>query len=138
MFWYVLLTILVLLSTIVGLVAFVMFVFSGCEIIEIFFTSLVAGIMAVGMALGATAIENANTTIDINVEQMEITKCDITSNTLDNGSVRQNCYLTVGNKYLVKVSPEQYARLNVGDIVTVEINIETRFGEEQKPIVTLK
>lgn len=129
MFWYVLLMFLVAVFVIVAIGAFLISILSGCEIPEVLLVTLVAGIIAFGMGFGATSIKNANTTINTTVEQMEITKCYIMEN---------NCYIAVKDKYVIKVSFEKYACLNVGDVVLVEVTIKTTFGEEQKPEITLK
>ena len=138
MFWYGLLTALTVVFTLVGLCAFILFILSGCESPEIFLVAIVAGVIAFALGTGSTAIEKANTTTDTYTMQMEVTKCDVTSVGLRNGKVKTRCYLTVGDKYLIEVSPEEYAKINVGDIVSVEITTETRFGDVMNPTAILK
>lgn len=137
MFWYVLLMILAIVFTIVAVGSLIVFILSGCDFVEILLVTLVAGVIALGTGFGTMSVEKANTTIDTNVVQMEITKCDITSVKSSNGIIQHNCFITVGDKYLVKVSEEEYAGLNVGDIVDIEIINETIFGEAQNPTITL-
>lgn len=138
MFWYILLFILAVIFGLMALSAFVLFLLSGCEVSEILLITLALVIIAVALGYGATTIEKENTTINTDIVEIEITKIDITSVSLSNGNTQQKCYITVGDRYLVSVLPEEYANLNIGDIVTVEITNITKFGEAQKPIVTLK
>lgn len=138
MFWYILLFILAVIFGLMALSAFVLFLLSGCEVSEILLITFALVIIAVALGYGATTIEKENTTINTDIVEIEITKIDITSVSLSNGNTQQKCYITVGDRYLVSVLPEEYANLNIGDIVTVEITNITKFGEAQKPIVTLK
>lgn len=120
----------------VAMGAFVIAIFDGFDGGTLI-VSLVATALAVVLGLTAFSIEKANTTTDVDVVQMEVTKCDMTS-VRSNGVTQIDCYVTVGNKYMVEVSTEKYAELNVGDVVLVEIETKTVFGEVAKPTVRLK
>jgi flagellar basal body L-ring protein FlgH len=130
MFWYILLVVLTIIFAMICMLALVILMLCQFEVPEILLVVLLAAAIAFGLGSGAKGIKEVNTTIDINVTQMEITKCDIGDSF--------KCYLTLENKYVAEVSLEQYMALNVGDIVTVEIKTETQFGEEFEPVVTLK
>lgn len=133
MFWYSTLTILTGVFIVVAIASLV-FAMADCP--GMFIACLVAVAIAVAANYGVEAIEEKNTTITTEVVAMEVTKLDITS-TGDNGYVRKICYVTVSDEYIVEVNPEQYVKLNIGDIVDVEIVVKTVFGEKSKPIITL-
>lgn len=138
MFWYILLQALTIVFAIIVIGTIIIFILSGCDCAEILLVTLVAIIIAVASGYGVTAIEKANTTTNTDVVQMEITKCDLTTIRSENGIIQQNCYITAGDKYLVEVSAEKYAQLNVGDMVMIEITTKTKFGEVQKPTMCIK
>jgi hypothetical protein len=135
---YVILALLAVLLGMGGMIVFFLFVVTDCEPYQLLIAFVILAVLALGLGLGAVAIENANTTTDIEVVQMEVNKIDITSVCTSNGFARNNCYITVGNKYVVEVTEKQYAALNVGDVVSVEVETKTVFGEVQKPTVRLK
>ena len=137
MFWYILLMALFVLFGVAALVSVALFIISGCECPEILIVTLVLVIISFGFECGATAVEDENTTINVDTVQMEVTKCDITSVNY-NGVIQQKYYVTVGDKHIVNVNAEEYAELNVGDVVTVEIITTTKFGEVQKTRKVLK
>lgn len=138
MFWYIVLFILATIFGIIAVGALIMFILSLAEVPEILWITLIAGIIAIGLGLGATEIQNANTTLDTDTAQMEITKCDMTSVKLSSGMTKESYFITVGNKYIVEVSSEKYAKFNVGDVVLVEVTTKTTFGETMKPTIALK
>lgn len=134
MIWYVVFTVLSVLFGIATFAGFILFIITGCDCPEIAIISFASMVILIGCTGGATFIEHENTEIDIVVEDMEITKCEITS-----ASNTQYSYLiTVADKYVIKINEEEYAKLNKGDIVTVEITTETVFGEKQNSIASLK
>lgn len=129
MFWYGLLNVLVILFALVAAAAFIGFILTGCDMPELLLVAFLIGAIAVGCGFGTTSIEEANTTIYTDVVEMEITKCDITSVSSTSASDRAICYITVGDEYIIEVSPEEYAKLNIGDIVPVTVKTKTTFGK---------
>jgi len=105
------------------------FVLSGCDAPEFLILALILGGIAVGAGCGAAEIENENTTLTTEVVRMEVTDKDIGND---------NFYITVGNKYLINVEANEYAKLDKGDAVLVQITTKTKFVEAKKPMVTLK
>jgi hypothetical protein len=63
--------------------------------------------------------------------EMEITKCDLVAAADD----QLKFYLTLGNKYIVSVSPYDYAELNVGDTILVDVETKTTFGKTTEKII---
>lgn len=126
---YVILVVLVSILTVVSLVGIVIFVLSGCELGEVLVATLIAVALAFGCGAGATAVEKSHTETRVEYIQCVVDKCDITDN---------KCYISAGG-YLIEVTPEEYATLNVGeDTVMVEITTKTVFGEARKPTIALK
>ena len=129
MFWYGLLNVLMTLFALVAGAAFIGFILTGCDMPGLLLAAFLIGAIAVGCGFGTMSIEEANTTTYTDVVEMEITKCDITSVSSTSTSDRTICYITVGDEHLIEVSPEEYAKLNVGDIVPVTVETKTTFGK---------
>lgn len=137
MFWYVLLMVLMVLSAVVMIATLFIFILSGCDVPEIFAVTMVSIVIFIFAGVGATSIKNANTTVDTEVVQMQITKCDIAGISVHNGKMQFDCYITVDNKYIIEVSREKYAELNVGDVVSVEVTTKTEFNTVKRATVNL-
>ena len=128
MFWYVVLNVFMVLFALVALAAFVIFLISGCDAPEVLLAVFIAGLIAAGCCYGATSIEKANTITYTNVAEMEVTKCDMVCVTSNNATPKLHYYVTVDNEHIVEVTSEEYAKLNIGDTVSVEIETKTTFG----------
>lgn len=129
MIWCIALTVLTIIFGAVGIIALVLFIVSMCDVPACGLVAIICIVLAFGCCVGTTEIEKANTTTQTQVVEMEITKCDMTSVKAASGMVRDNFYITAGNKYVIQVSAKDYAALNVGDVVSVEIETKTTFGE---------
>lgn len=95
---------------------------------------IIVVIIAIVTGCSATELEKQGTITDIDIVQMEITKMEIAEP--DNDGI--NYYITVGNKYIIKVDKVSYAEFNVGDVVEIEIVTKTIFGTTREPKVKLK
>jgi uncharacterized membrane protein YeiB len=108
---------------IAAIVAFVLFLLTQGEIPQLLFIALAILIVAIIVSCGANAVETANTVTKTEMVSGEVTKYHATE---------QHCYVVVNDEYLIEVTPEQYARINDGDKVLVEVTIKTVFGETTK------
>ena len=135
MVWYIVFFMLNVSFGLAAFVSFVLFILSECDIQELLIITFVALIISIAFGCGATEIENANTTITTDVAQMKITKCEITN--ANSNDEQYDCYITVNSKHIINVEEKEYAQLNVGDVVTVEIVTKTKFGEVQTSTMIL-
>lgn len=129
MFWYIVLKVLAIIFALVAFGAVVVFILCGCEEAEILLITLAAGVIAFGLYFGAAQIEKANTTIHTEVVEMEVGECYMTDVKMASGMVETNCYIEVGNKYIIEVPFEEFPSFNEKDTVLVEVETKTTFGE---------
>jgi hypothetical protein len=136
MIWYIILNLLLVIFAVIAGFAFIVFVLlacmdcEGCEILLVVMS--IFGLLATGAGGVASVVEDANTTIKIDTVQMEVTDC---KHYVKNG-IHHDCCITLDNVYVITMDEDyDYAK---GDIVTVEITTETRFGVIQDPVITLK
>lgn len=127
MFWY---TVLMVLGIIFGLATAAAILFLIIDpSMETALIFIIVFAIAIGSFIGTEQIEKTNTVVYTEVVEMEITKCDIAGYRTPSMNEQTHFYLTVGNEYVIKVSSKEYAELNVGDTVLVEVETKTTFGE---------
>ena len=127
MFWHGVLTAsTIIFALLTALAFFWLFAEPSTETALIFIVVLA---ITIGSFIGADQIEKANITTHIEVVEMEITKCDMSSRYSTNMDEITSYYFTIGNEYVIKVSSDQYAKYNVGDTILVEVETKTIFGE---------
>ena len=137
MFWYVF---LIVCAVLLGIVAFIL-----CVLMGEFFTDpepTIAGLvclaLCVACALGASGIGRENTVIVTeNVQMVVHEKIEhayhVKNDTVD---VRTNYYLWLedsqGERRELRITWQEYGRLNEGDTVTVAVTTATKFGRATK------
>lgn len=133
MFIYNLVSTLTVLFGVTLLISFVLFILSGGDAPVYGLVILVAGVLLFASMYGEAKIAENNTTTETEIVQMEVNKCDITQ-----GEYKTEYHITVGNKHIIRVTAEEYAEINVGDMVEIEVVTKTVFGEAKKPNISLK
>lgn len=128
MILYNILTISGIIFMIIFMIIFLLWI-TGIDIgnINMHYAMFITGFIGIVLICAVFVVENANTKVEIKVVEMQITKCDLTED---------SCYITVNNEYMIRISRQEYARLNVGDVVLVEITKST-FNEKTKLKVEL-